>query len=893
VFRFLVCCLPALLLPASSAFGVGPPLSRTDHLGDPLPHRAVARLGTLRFCHGEPINAVAISPDGRMIASSSGWVTDEPADGFDGLISRIILWEAKSGKRLREIHFPIERVVSLAFSPDGRVLAAAANSVALYETSTGKQVHRWTGSADGKGCSVQFLPDGKTLAVIENEDRIHFHDLRTGRRVRLLEADKPKPAVLKNGDQVEERHHPMLSPDGKVAGWFVVKWTMKKGGQNEKVEHRIKLCCAETGKVRCSIPGPFDDPFAFDRTGALLAVSRVHAVEIRDTRTGAKRRLVEHEVPGLTALALSPDGKTLAAVSGEGGLRLWNVGTGKPFQPPTLPDLSENVGGPFPMVFSADGRSLVIDCGRRVVVIDPATGKQLQPTTLPPGTTHGVRFTPDGRSLLSGEFIKVKQPPDEYGKSPSSGEFIKSTQLWDATTWKRRKGWRPSSVIENLEQVLVMAPDGNLLVNPREGEKDTRLIDTRTGKTLRVFAGVEKVIEARFSSNGRAVLLLRGYETEELLTSIHDPRTGKLLRKVNLDPNADPFLSPCGRVIAWLSEEGEVRLLNVGTGKQSRLSNSTGGKDLVALWFLFSPDSERVAVFSWSAQIPRALGSRGDVTVCVTHVATGKPLGRWVMPDLGPDCRLESTTVAFSADGRTLITAHRDDRDVCLWDVTTGKRRGRLRGHRGEILSLAVSPDGRHLASGSADNTILVWDLQKAFGPSGFFKDPLGDKELQRLWSELGDKDPVRAGAAVAALAAAPRDGVPFLRRRLQPARAPSAKEFSELIRQLDSPDFATREKAHRRLAECGDAVENGLLRARQKKLDFELHQRIGRLLEVCRNPANSADRLRELRAVEVLERIGDRDAREFLRALVKGAPEARLTLEAKGALRRVGPKAD
>jgi WD40 repeat protein len=871
------CCtwgLLASLLLASPVFAVSPPPVRRDHLGDPLPPGAVARLGTLRLWHGEPITAVAISPDGRMIASSSDLALDDPADGVENSFSRIFLWEARSGKQLREIRFPIERVGSLAFSADGRLLAAAASSVALYDTATGKEVRRLPGPEDDDDSTALFLPDGKTVAVIEHDDLIRFHDVHTGKCVRRLEANKPKPVVLKNGDEVEEGHKPVLSLDGKVVAWNISRWTRKRGGQDSNAEYRIEFRSAKTGKLCGSIPDPVSFSFALDRTGTMLATIRSDerqdsrgAVEVWDTRKGAKSRTFEVEDLKLYRVALSPDRNLVAAASAKGVLLLWNTRTGKLLHRLRLPDPFEK-GNDACLAFSADSRLLVVGFAHRVFLIDSATGKQSPVLTLPNQTTSWVRFSPDGKGLLSGK--------------------LDNAHRWDTSTWKGRQVPRPTR-LEDQTRLVAIDPDGNLLVNPESPDGEVQLRDAGTGKTLRVFAGLRHASEAQFAESGRAVLIWsedRGIAS----LSIRDGRTGKLLRKVKFDPgptNPPPLLSPCGRFLGWGSRDGTISLLEVGSGRKSRLSGSTTEAvpgSLVA-WLIFSSDSERVAVFSQPYRGNRPRDFTDKVTVRVWQVGTGKPVGSWVMPEL-------TGNATFTADGRTLLTGHLDARDVYLWDVATGRLRGRLRGHRGEILSLALSPDGRPLASGSADNTILVWDLHKAIGPSGFFKDRLSDKELQRLWSELGDKDPVRAGAAVAALAAAPRDGVPFLRRRLKPACAPSAKAFSELIRQMDSPDFATRESAYRRLADCGDAVESGLLRARRNKLDFELHQRIGRLLEVCRNPGLSAERLRELRAVEVLERIGDRDSREVLRSLAKGVSDARLTLEAKAALRRLDRRA-
>jgi hypothetical protein len=157
------------------------------------------------------------------------------------------------------------------------------------------------------------------------------------------------------------------------------------------------------------------------------------------------------------------------------------------------------------------------------------------------------------------------------------------------------------------------------------------------------------------------------------------------------------------------------------------------------------------------------------------------------------------------------------------------------------------------------------------------------------LWTKLAADDAGAAFAAMAELAAAPDRAVALVRRDLKPARAaPTDDQLDRMFADLDSEDFATREKASRRLAEFGELAVPGVRKRLAKGESAEVRRRAQEFLDRFDPPTPSPDRLRQLRAVELLEGIATPAARDVLSKLAKGAAEAPLSREAAAALERL-----
>src|SRR5262249_56610218 len=129
-----------------------------------------------------------------------------------------------------------------------------------------------------------------------------------------------------------------------------------------------------------------------------------------------------------------------------------------------------------------------------------------------------------------------------------------------------------------------------------------------------------------------------------------------------------------------------------------------------------------------------------------------------------------------------------------------------------------------------------------------------------------------KAQLAVWELAAAPEQAVPFLKENLRPAPEVDPQRVRARIADLDSDQFAVRAAALKELEEAADQAEPELQKALEAKSSLEVRKHLERLLAGPR-VGRSADSLRTWRALQVLEQIGSKDARELLVALGKGSP--------------------
>src|SRR5262249_42995991 len=185
----------------------------------------------------------------------------------------------------------------------------------------------------------------------------------------------------------------------------------------------------------------------------------------------------------------------------------------------------------------------------------------------------------------------------------------------------------------------------------------------------------------------------------------------------------------------------------------------------------------------------------------------------------------------------------------------------------------------------SWDTTALVWDTS-ALPAAPLLRDR-ADERSGDLWAALGSTDAAEAYRAGWTLTHRPAEAVALFRERLRTAVAADPDRLSRLWVDLDSDEFAVREKAARELEQLGELARVAMQKTLLQPPSLNVKQRLQQLLEKLNGPDLAPEVLLGVRAVEVLERLQTPESRALLAKLAEGAEGVRLTEEARSATTR------
>jgi WD40 repeat protein len=780
---------------------------------------------------------------------------------------------------------------NFSFSPDGKFLAVGkANRTAeVVEVDTGKVVHTFgpferTGLSSRNMAGAFFSPDGATVAVACAMD-VHLFDAKSGKAIGKLRGHEH---IIEAVD---------FSLDGKhiVTGSFdqsIVVWDRKSLGQLNKFS-------SMDGSIQVVALAPDSSAVARADYNGIVRIWSLPA---------GKPLHEPFRLKSLPQVLRFVDAKTLLAVGMETGLVSWDLQTGKEKQ--RIPQIKGSV------TISPDGKLLLAGledlANPKIELWDRESGKSIRKITGSPAQTYNLAIASDNQSfasyghdgvmrrwkLPSGEEIKPPQGHQHHvsgvaftgdGKTLISSSEDGTVRFWDLATGRET---RQLSAKNEYFHAMAISSDGKTLAlsgdnfarrwYPVMGEDrqsaNLRFWDIQAGKEVsNYYRTGSSPVELRFTADNSKVLA-----RDSTKVWLIDVKTGKEKAPIPAADQGMPAadLSPDGRYLATstdvpaLRQIGKIAYFDLIEGKETFSKTFyLGGYSGLA----FNPDGNYLAVGS-------SRGYREDKEKT-------SPLQLWAVPTEKVVRQFEitgqyPTHLTFSRDGRLLAAV--EDNQILVFEVATGKLRRSYSGHELPIRCVAFSRDGRRLASGGQDSRVFIWDNTGLRGKGPFTK--LDPKEMDRLWSGLSSDSASIANEALWELVARPQESIGYMKTRLTRLDEDEMKRIDKLVNDLDSDRFKVRDQAAKELERIGESAVPSLSRALAHKSQ-EVSEAAKRLLEKIgtgEDPASSPDLRRMVRAVEVLEQIGNADAKALVKELQQRGNKVVLHREAAAALKRM-----